>query len=205
MFQLVRLLASAVAVATVLGAAPQAVGGTADGMTLARPAYPATRRGTVVDFAFGERVADPYRWLENDVRSDSEVADWVLRQDAVTRAYLDRLPAREDFTARIRRLLDYERFGIPRKAGGRYFFTRNSGLQNQPELFYREGLDGPSRRLLDPNGWSVDGTTALDQWEPSRKGATVAFSVQDGGSDWRTVRFVDVASGRTLADELRWA
>ena len=204
MVQLVRLFASAVALATVLGATPQAAGGTADGMKLARPAYPATRRDSTVDIAFGERVADPYRWLENDVRRDTEVADWVLRQDALTRAYLDRLPARGDFAARIRRLLDYERFGIPRKAGGRYFFTRNSGLQNQPELFYRQGLDGTSRRLLDPNSWSADGTIALDQWEPSRKGTVVAFSVQDRGSDWRTVRFVDVTAGRTLPDELRW-
>lgn len=204
MFQLVRLFASAVAVATAFAASPPAVGGTADAMRLTRPAYPATRRDSVVDLAFGERVADPYRWLENDVRRDSEVAGWVLRQDAVTRAYLDRLPARAAFAARIRRLLDYERFGIPRKAGGRYFFTRNSGLQNQHVLFWRQGLEGESRPLLDPNGWSADGTVALDQWEPSRKGGTLAFSVQDGGSDWRTVRFADVATGRILSDELRW-
>ena len=204
MFRFVRLLASVAALMAVIVAAPAAIGGTADAIRLARPAYPATRRDSIVDVAFGERVADPYRWLENDVRSDREVADWVARQDAVTRTYLDRLPARDGFAARIRRLLDYERFGIPRKAGGRYFFTRNSGLQNQPALFWRQGLEGSSRQLLDPNAWSADGTIALDQWEASRKGVILAFSVQDGGSDWRTVRFADVATGRMLPDELRW-
>jgi prolyl oligopeptidase len=203
MLQFARLIAGATALAMTLAAAPQAVGGTAEAVRLTRPAYPATRRDTIVEMQFGERVADPYRWLENDIRSDREVADWVRRQDAVTKAYLDRLPGRDAFAAGIRRVLDYERFGIPRKAGGRYFFTRNSGLQNQPMLYWRQGLGGVSRPLIDPNAWSPDGTIALDQWEPSRKGSTVAFSVQDGGSDWRTVRFVEVASGRILADELR--
>ena len=204
MHLLARGLAAAVALAMALAVAPQAVAERADREAAANPAYPVTRRGTVVDTAFGERVADPYRWLENDVRRDPEVADWVRRQNAATRGYLDRLPARAAFAASIRRVLDYERFGIPRKAGGRYFFTRNSGLQNQPALYWRAGLDGPSRPLLDPNAWSADGTAALDQWQPSRNGATVAFSVQDGGSDWRRVRFVDVASGETRPDELRW-
>ena len=199
-----RGLTAAVALAAALAVAPQTVAASDGREAVAKPAYPVTRRDNVVDSAFGERVADPYRWLENDVRRDPEVADWVQRQNAVTRDYLDRLPARAAFAASIRRLLDYERFGIPKKAGGRYFFTRNSGLQNQPVLYWRAGLDGASRLLVDPNGWSADGTAALDQWQPSRKGATLAFSVQDGGSDWRTVRFVDVASGRTLDDELRW-
>ena len=201
---LARGLAAAVAMATALALAPHSVAASADRAAVSSPAYPVTRRDSVVETAFGERIADPYRWLENDVRRDPEVADWVRRQDAVTRAYLASLPARAAYSASIRRMLDYERFGIPRKAGGRYFFTRNSGLQNQPVLFWRTGLDGASQRLLDPNAWSVDGTEALDQWQPSRRGATVAFSVQDGGSDWRSVRFVDVATGKTLPDELRW-
>lgn len=192
----VGAVALAVAAASPLAAARDAAPGTPD--------YPTTRRDAVIDTSFGERVADPYRWLENDVRRDPEVADWVRRQNAATRGYLDRLPDRAAFATRIRRLLDYERFGIPKKAGGRYFFSRNTGLQNQPALYWRAGLDGMSRLLLDPNTWSSDGAVALDQWQPSRKGATLAFSVQDGGSDWRTIRFVDIASGQVLADELRW-
>ena len=199
-----RGVAAAVALVAALVIAPQAVAASAERETVSKPAYPVTRRGSIVDTAFGERIADPYRWLENDVRRDPEVADWVRRQDAVTRTYLASLPARAGFAASIRRVLDYERFGIPKKAGGRYFFTRNSGLQNQPVLFWRAGLGGASKALLDPNIWSADGTDALDQWQPSRKGATLAFTVQDGGSDWRSVRFVDVATGQTLPDELRW-
>ena len=204
MLQVVRTIGGAVMLATAMIAAPASFGAETSGTSLAKPMYPATRRDPVVDIAFGERVADPYRWLENDVRRDPQVADWVVRQNAVTRAYLDRLPMRTVFAASIRRLLDYERFGIPRRAGSRYFFTRNSGLQNQPELFWRAGLQGTSHLLLDPNAWSIDGTAALDRWQPSRKGAFVAFSVQDGGSDWRSVRFVDVAAARMLPDELRW-
>ncbi|QGN54314.1 prolyl oligopeptidase family protein [Novosphingobium sp. Gsoil 351] len=202
MFQLVRWLAGAVAAATLV-AVPLSADTLPQGVAVPRPNYPSTRRDNVIETAFGERVADPYRWLENDVRRDPAVADWVRRQNAVSRDYLDRLPGRDGFAASIRRLLDYERFGIPKKAGGRYFFTRNSGLQNQFVLYWRKGFDGVSKLLLDPNLWSQDGTAALDQWEPSRKGTYLAFSVQDGGSDWRTVRFADVAGGLTLPDELR--
>jgi prolyl oligopeptidase len=199
----IRVIAGAIALMAAVATAPLALAASSADTLLAKPDYPTTRRATVVDSVFGERIADPYRWLENDVRRDPEVADWVRRQQAVSRAYLDRLPARAMFAASIRRMLDYERFGIPKKAGVRYFFTRNLGLQNQPVLYWRAGLDGASQPLLDPNAWSADGTVALDQWLPSRKGTTLAFSVQDGGSDWRKLRFVDVATGRPLADELR--
>ncbi|MCA1661703.1 MAG: prolyl oligopeptidase family serine peptidase [Novosphingobium sp.] len=199
-----RLLAGAVTILALAAAAPTARSASAESVKPAKPAYPATRRGNVVEVQFGERIADPYRWLENDVRSDKEVADWVERQEAVTRAYLDRLPGRQAFAERIRRLIDYERFGIPKKAGRRYFYTRNSGLQNQSVLNVRDRLSGAPRVLLDPNAWSADGATALDAWQPSHQGSRLAYAVQDGGSDWRTVRFLDVASGRTLPDELRW-
>jgi len=166
--------------------------------------YPETRRGDTVESHFGERVADPYRWLENDVRVDREVADWVARQNAATHAWLDRLPERAWFAARIRQLLDYERFGLPVKAGGRYFYTRNTGLLNQPQLYVRKGLAGKPRLLLDPNAWAADGATALDAWRPSLDGKLLLYSVQDGGSDWRTLRVLDVASGKVLDDEVRW-
>jgi prolyl oligopeptidase len=167
--------------------------------------YPDTRRDDVVEILFGEAVADPYRWLENDVRSDAEVADWVERQNTVTQAYLDKLPERKWFADRIRGLIDYERFGLPVKAGKRYFYTRNSGLQNQAQLFVREELNGTPLLLLDPNSWAKDGATALDDWKPSEDGRYLLYSVQDGGSDWRILRVLDVATGKPLADELRWA
>lgn len=168
------------------------------------PTYPETRRVDLVEEHFGEAIADPYRWLENDVRTDPEVADWVERQNAVTRAYLDQLPMRDWFADRIRTLFDYERFGLPAKAGDRYFYTRNSGLLNQAQLFVREGLKGTPRLLLDPNAWAGDGATALDAWEPSREGRYLLYSVQDGGSDWRVLRVLDVTTGETLEDEVRW-
>ncbi len=167
--------------------------------------YPETRRGDVVETLFGEAIADPYRWLENDVRTDPEVADWVARENAVTHAYLDTLPQRARFESRIRALMDYERFGLPTKAGGRYFYTRNSGLQNQAQLFVRKGLRGKPRLLLDPNAWASDAATALDAWKPSDDGKHLLYSIQDGGSDWRILRVLDVATGRVLPDEIRWA
>lgn len=167
--------------------------------------YPETRRDSVVDTIFGQAVPDPYRWLENDVRSDPEVADWVRRQNAVTRSYLDSLPQRAWFADRVRSLLSYERFGLPVKAGHRYFYTRNSGLQNQAQLFVRKGLHGKPRLLIDPNLWARDGAAALDDWEPSRDGRYLAYAVQDGGSDWRTIKVLDVATGKVLSDEIAWA
>ncbi|MEY4720358.1 MAG: hypothetical protein RIQ46_83, partial [Pseudomonadota bacterium] len=147
--------------------------------------YPQTRAEPLVETRFGEPVPDPYRWLENDVRNDGEVADWVARQNAVTEGYLKALPQRAWFAERLRSLLNYERFGLPVKAGKRYFYTRNSGLQNQSQLFVREGLHGEPCLLIDPNAWAADGATALDDWEPSEDGRYLAYSVQDGGTDWR--------------------
>jgi prolyl oligopeptidase len=167
--------------------------------------YPATERVPVVETQFGEQVADPYRWLENDVREDPRVAGWVEAQNKVTRAYLDALPQRDWFEKRIAQLIDYERVGIPRKAGRSYFYERNSGLQNQSQLFMRRGLSGKPRLLIDPNKWSGDGADALSAWEPSESGHLLALSVQQGGSDWRTMRVFDVKAGAMLPDELRWA
>jgi len=167
--------------------------------------YPETRRDAVVETLFDERIADPYRWLENDVRSDKEVADWVERENAVTNAYLATLPARPWFQKRIGEFYDFERFSTPVKRGSRYFYTRNTGLQNQSPLYVREGLHGTPRLLIDPNTWAADGATALDAWKASPDGSKLLYSVQDGGTDWRILRVLDVGSGQPLADEIRWA
>jgi hypothetical protein len=150
-------------------------------------------------------VADPYRWLENDVRNDPEVAEWVERQNAVTNAHLAQLPARAWFRQRIGELYDYERFSTPVKRGGRYFYTRNSGLQNQSPLYVREGLGGEPRLLIDPNAWADDGATALSDWRPSPDGSKLLYSVQDGGTDWRILRVLDVATGQPVGEDIRWA
>ena len=171
-------------------------------LVVPRIAYPATRNEGLVDQAFGERVADPFRWLEADPRKDADVASWVARQNAVSADYLAKLPGRERFAARIRNLYDFERYGLPRKAGSRYFYTRNSGLQNQSALWVRKDVAGEQRLLLDPNTWSADGSLALAQWEPSPSGKFLAFAEQEAGSDWRTLRVVEVATGRVLDERL---
>ncbi|WP_394727446.1 prolyl oligopeptidase family protein [Altererythrobacter sp. GH1-8] len=171
---------------------------------LVAPQYPETRSEPLTETIFGEPVSDPYRWLEADIRRSPEVAEWAEAQNALTQDYLSQITQRDWFRNRLRGLLDYERFGIPRKAGSRYFYTRISGLQNQPQLFVRDGLDGEARVLLDPNAWSEDGAVALGAWEASPDGSLLAFTEQRDGSDWRTIRVVDVATGALLDTRLDW-
>ena len=167
--------------------------------------YPQTRRDDVVETHFGEKIADAYRWLEEDVRNTPAVADWVARENAVTHAELGKLPGREWFAGKIEQLMAFERFSIPVKAGGQYFYERNSGLQNQAQLFVRKGLKGTPRMLLDPVAWAKDGTSALDTWKPSPDGRYLLYSVQEDGSDWRRLEVLDVKTGEKLPDLVRWA
>ncbi len=166
--------------------------------------YPQTRRVDQVDEQFGIKVADPYRWLENDVRTDAEVRAWVDAENAVTNSYLATLPGRKVFEERMKALFNYERFGLPVKKGGRYFYSHNSGLQNQAVLFVRDSLAGEGRQLIDPNTWAKDGATALAEWTPSEDGSKLLYAVQDGGTDWRTVKVLDVNTGAVLPDSVEW-
>ncbi|MBA4042193.1 MAG: S9 family peptidase, partial [Sphingobium sp.] len=166
--------------------------------------YPETPRVDVVEEQFGVKVADPYRWLESDVRTEPKVRAWVDAQNAVTSAYLATLPGRDAFKARMKQLYSYERFGTPVQQGGRYFYTHNSGLQNQSALYVRDSLNGPGRVLIDPNGWAKDGATALAEWRPSPDGKKLLYTIQDGGSDWRTMKVLDVATGQTFPDTIEW-
>jgi prolyl oligopeptidase len=168
------------------------------------PKYPETRRVSHVDIHHGVKVPDPYRWLEDDVRESKEVAAWVAAQNKVTFAYLEALPAREPIRKRLTELWDYEKFGTPFKAGGRYYYYHNSGLQNQYVLYTLEKLDAKPRVLIDPNGWSKDGTVALAGTAFSDDGRSVAYGIQDAGSDWRTWRIMEVETGKLLGDELKW-
>ena len=193
-------LLTGAATALVAAAIPAA----AQGQDLTAPDYPETRTGDVVETPFGEEVADPYRWLENDVRTDEEVAAWVASENAVTDAFLAKLPGRDTLKARITELTDYERFGLPTEKGGRYFYSRNDGLQNQSVLYVRDGLDGEARVLIDPNDWSEDDATALAGYTITEAGDKLAYLIQDGGSDWRTVKVLDVATGDVLDDTVEW-
>jgi len=166
--------------------------------------HPETRRADVVEDLFGQKIADPFRWLENDARGDSEVAAWIEAQNAVTARCLASLPGRDVFRKRLTALFDHAQFTAPRERGGRYFYTRNPGLENQAALVVREGADGVDCVLIDPNTWSADGTVALAEWDASDDGAHVAYAVQEAGTDWRTIRVVDAATGEVLEDEVRW-
>ena len=171
--------------------------------------YPPTRTVDQVDVyqsaASGSvEVADPYRWLEDDVRVSDDVAAWVAAQNAVTFAYLEDLPGRQMIEDRLTELFNYERFSLPNKEGDRYFFSRNDGLQNQSVYFVQDSLDAEARVLLDPNTWSDDGTIALAGAVPSPDGSMVAYFVQDGGSDWRTIKVIDAETGEDRADEIEW-
>lgn len=165
--------------------------------------YPETRRSDGVEEHFGTRVADPYRWLEGDGRSP-DVAAWMAAQDKFARAYLGRLPMRDVFRGQLTALFDHERLTPPEKRGARYFFTRNAGLDNQAVLVLRDGDGGPDRVLIDPNSWPEDGATALAEWSPSEDGTRLAFAMQEGGTDWRTVRVLDVETGDVLDDAVAW-
>ena len=166
--------------------------------------YPETKTVDVVEEQFGEKVADPYRWLENDVREDADVAAWVKAQNKVTNAYLETLDGREALAASMTKLFDYDALGVPVEAGGNYFYQRKSGGQNQAVLYVREGEDGEERVLIDPAKWSDDGATALAEWKPSDDGSLLVYAIQDGGSDWRTVKVIEVATGKILEDTVEW-
>ncbi len=166
--------------------------------------YPDTRRVDHTDDYHGTKVADPYRWLENDVRTDREVADWVAAENKVTEAFLSSIPERPAIRKRLTGLWNYEKVSAPSKEGGRYFFSKKDGLQNQFVLYTTERLGTEPRVLLDPNTWSKDGTVALAGVAVSDDGTLLAYGKAEAGSDWNTWHVVDVTTGQPLPDELKW-
>lgn len=168
------------------------------------PTYPDTRRVDHVDVYHGTEVPDPYRWLEQDVRESDDVAEWVAAENKVTFAYLDTIPEREGIRRRLTELWNFEKYQPPVTAGGRYFYLQNDGLQNQYVLYRLDSLDGEPQVLLDPNGWSEDGTAALADFIPSPDGRYVAYGVAQSGSDWQTWQVIEVETGRVLEDKIEW-
>ncbi len=166
--------------------------------------YPETATVDHVDNYHGNDIADPYRWLEDDVRESDAVKSWVDAQNEVTFAYLASIPERKLIAKRMRELWDYERFTLPRKAGNRYFYKHNDGLQNQSVFYTQSSLDGDAELLIDPNTWSDDGTVALAGYYPSKDGSHIAYTIQDGGSDWREAKVMNVETGAVLDDHLEW-
>lgn len=164
--------------------------------------YPKTATVDQVDDYHGVQVADPYRWLED--LDSPETKAWIEAQNKVTFGYLEEIPARERINRRLMALWDYEKYGIPRTEGGRYFFSRNDGLQNQSVVYTTERLDEPAQVLIDPNKLSDDGTVALGEYAISQDGRLMAYAISDGGSDWRTVRVREVETGEDRTDQLDW-
>jgi prolyl oligopeptidase len=166
--------------------------------------YPETKTVDHKDVYHGTEVADPYRWLENDVRESQEVADWIAAENKVTFDYLGKLPYRDAIRKKLTQVWNYEKATAPSKQGGRYYFSRNDGLQNQYVIYVQDSLDARPRPILDPNGWSKDGTVALSGYTASDDGRYLAYGVAEAGSDWVTWHVMDVASGKVLDDEIRW-
>ncbi|MFQ5845067.1 MAG: prolyl oligopeptidase family protein [Planctomycetota bacterium] len=165
-------------------------------------AYPPSPRGNQVDDYHGTKVADPYRWLE-DLDSD-ETRAWVEAQNRLTFGYLARIPVRAQIRKRLEELWNYERYGIPVRKAGRYFFSRNDGLQDQSVLYTMTSLEGKPRVLLDPNKLSADGTVALSGVAYSEDGRLMAYGLSSAGSDWQEWKVRDVDEGVDLADRLEW-
>ena len=166
--------------------------------------YPVSKKIDHVDELHGVKVPDPYRWLEDDVRTSKDVAAWVEAENKVTFAYLEGIPQRDAIKTRLTELWNYEKFSAPFKIGGRYFYFKNNGLQNQSVLYKQDSLDAESSVLVDPNQWSKDGTIALGSTSFSDDGRYMAYSVADSGSDWNTWRILDVETGKLLEDEIKW-
>ena len=164
--------------------------------------YPATTRTNQVDTYHGTVVPDPYRWLEDDHAPATK--SWVEDQNKVTFAYLQQIPQRDAIKRRLTKLWNYERFGVPFKEGGRYFISKNDGLQNQGVLYTMASLDGELKLLLDPNKLSTDGTVALSSFAVSDDGNLLAYGLSTAGSDWQEWKVRDVRTGEDLSDRLQW-
>ena len=165
--------------------------------------YPPAPRGTVTDDYFGTTVADPYRWLE-DVDSPQTIA-WVKAEGGLTRGYLDGIPQRTAIRDAYKKLYNYERLSAPFREGKRWFYFRNSGLQNQAVLYVRDSETGPARVFLDPNTLAADGTIALAGRSFTRDGRYMAYATQASGSDWETWHVRDVRTDKDLADRIVWS
>ncbi len=167
---------------------------------MTRLAYPPSRLDTAVEELHGERIADPYRWLE--AGDSEETRQWTDAQNRCTRAYLEAVAARPLIQERLAKLLTIGSLGAPTPARGRYFYQRREGTQNQPVLYVRDGLHGADRVLLDPNTMDAAGTTALDWYFPSDDGRLLAFGLSENGTEESVLQVMDVATGAVLPDRI---
>jgi len=170
--------------------------------TIRHQPYPQTAKGDVADDYFGTKVADPYRWLEDD--NSPETADWVKAQNKVTEDYLSQIPFRNQIRERLMDIWNYPRYLTPVKEGNYYYFFKNDGLQNQSVLYRQKDLDVAPDIFLDPNTLSTDGTVALSDVYFSKDSRYMAYAISRAGSDWTEFYIMDTETGNTLDDHLQW-
>ena len=167
-----------------------------------RLSYPVTKKVEHVDNYHGTKVADPYRWLEED--NSPERAAWVEAQNKVTFSYLEKIPFRGQLAARLEKLFNYPKYSSPTRRGEYFFFTKNDGLQNQSVWYVQKGLDGTPEVLIDPNKFSPDGTSRLGTFSLSKDGKIAVYGISKGGSDWQEYFALDVSARKTQSDKLQW-
>ena len=165
--------------------------------------YPKARTMDAYDEYFGTKVAEPYLWLEDD-RSE-ETAKWVAAENKLTQDYMKKIPFVNSVKARMTEFYNYEKSGIPFHSKGKYYFSYNSGLQNQSAIYVKDDITGEPRLLLDPNTLSTDGTVALQSYTISNDGKYLAYVISRSGSDWEEIFVIDLATGKTLDDHIVWA
>jgi len=182
---------------TVLGIA------TATALLAAQPLqYPVARKVDQVDVYHGTKVADPYRWLEDD--NSPETAAWVAAENRITFPYLEAIPFRRQLQGRVKELNNYPKYTSPSHKGPYYFFSKNDGLQDQSVLYIQKGLDGAPEVLIDPNAWSEDHTSRLAAFVPSTNAKYAVYGISKSGSDWEQYKIMELATKKTLADTLDW-
>jgi prolyl oligopeptidase len=161
--------------------------------------YPQTKKGETVDLYFDTKVSDPYRWLEDD--KSAETAAWVKAENELTYDYLAQIPFRQELKDRLQKLWNYEKIGAPFTQGNYLYYFKNNGLQNQSVL-YRKTISGNEEVFLDPNNFSKDGTSSLGELDFSKDGSMLAYSISEGGSDWRKVITINTLNQKPIGDTL---
>ena len=165
--------------------------------------YPYSKRVDTADVYFGVKVEDPYRWLEDD--NSEETVQWVEEQNALTSSYLNAIPYKNKIEKRLTEIWNFSKQEIPLKRGGKFFFLKNDGLQEQDVLYVTSNLDSVPEVLIDPNKLSARGTTALMSYDVSKDGKWLAYSIARDGSDWREIFVMDIDKKENIEDHILWS